>query len=167
MTNDSRLAEALRLLDPPAGERPWYGGATALGCLRGVGAEQAAWKPSPERHSIWELTLHLAYWKYGVRRRLDRTVPHGAFPRTPANWPSPPETTDERGWKADRDLLRSEHEALIATAQALDHRRLDETSGKGEYRHLDLLFGVVTHDIYHTGQIQLMKRLYRDLGGAE
>ena len=94
---DPRLAEVLHLLDPPAGARLWYGGATPIGSLRGVGHVQAAWKPGVDRHSIWELALHIAYWKYAVRRRLEA---------------------------------------------------------------LDLLFGVATHDVYHTGQIQLMKRLY-------
>lgn len=159
---DARLTEALFLLDPPAGERLWYGGASALGSLRGVDHVQAAWKPHPGRHSIWELVLHIAYWKYGVRRRLDQTVPRGAFPRSPANWPSLPSQPDEKAWRGDRALLRSEHEALVETVRSFDVRRLDEEQGDSDYRYLDLVFGAVTHDIYHTGQIQLMKRLYRE-----
>lgn len=158
---DPRLTEVLQLLDPPAGTRLWYGGATVLGSLRGVGCRQAAWKPDPERHSIWELTLHVAYWKYAVRRRLDPSVRRGAFPRSPANWPRMPEVRDERGWKADRALLRDEHGALVGVAKALTPAQLEHRDAKGEYRALDLLFGVVTHDVYHTGQIQLMKRLFR------
>lgn len=157
---DPRLAEALHLLDPPAGERLWYGGATALGSLRGVGPAQAAWKPDPDRHSIWELALHIAYWKYAVRRRLDESVPRGSFPRSPANWPRIPEQPDERAWKEDRAILRREHEALLSLARTLGLDRLDHRDAKGDYRVIDLLFGVATHDVYHTGQIQLMKRLY-------
>lgn len=160
---EPRLAEVLHLLDPPAGTRLWYGGATVLGSLRGVGHEQAAWKPGPDRHSIWELALHAAYWKYAVRRRLDDSVPRGGFPRSPSNWPAIPDVPDERAWKADRDLLRHEHEALLKVARSLTPNELDRRDGKGEYRALDLLFGVATHDVYHTGQIQLMKRLYRDV----
>ena len=163
---ESRLAEVLHLLDPPAGARLWYGGATALGCLRGVGHNQAAWKPSSDRHSVWELALHIAYWKYAVRRRLDASVPRGAFPRSPANWPRIPNEPDPRAWKEDRALLRREHEALVSVARAFGSDRLDRRDAKGDYRALDLLFGVVTHDIYHTGQIQLMKRLYRETVGA-
>lgn len=158
---EPRLAEALHLLDPPAGKRLWYGGATVLGSLRGVGHEQAAWKPDPDRHSIWELALHAAYWKYAVRRRLDTSVPRGAFPRSPANWPRLPDAQNERTWKADRALLRDEHEALMKVARSLTSKQLDHRDAKGEYRALDLLFGVATHDVYHTGQIQLMKRLSR------
>lgn len=157
---EPRLAEVLHLLDPPAGTKLWYGGATVLGSLRGVGCEQAAWKPGPGRHSIWELALHAAYWKYAVRRRLDPSVPRGSFPRAPSNWPRLPSEPDERAWNEDRALLRREHEALVAFARGLAPRDLDRRDGKGEYRALDLLFGVATHDIYHTGQIQLVKRLF-------
>lgn len=161
---DPRLTDALHLLDPPAGERLWYGGASALGSLRGVDHVQAAWKPHPGRHSIWELALHIAYWKYGVRRRLDETIPRGAFPRKPANWPRIRGESDARSWKEDRSLLRSEHEALVEVVRSFDSCRLDERQGKSDYRYVDLIFGAVTHDIYHTGQIQLMKRLYRETG---
>ena len=143
----------------------WYGGASALGCLRGVDHVQAAWRPSPGRHSIWELTLHIAYWKYGVRRRLDESIPRGAFPRTPSNWPRVPPEQNARAWSDDRRLLRSEHEALVHTIRGFDARRLDAKHGKSDYRYVDLIYGVVTHDIYHTGQIQLLKRLYREAHG--
>jgi len=162
---DPRLAEVLHLLDPPAGMKLWYGGATVLGSLRGVDGKQAAWRPAPGRHSIWELVLHAAYWKYAVRRRLDPGVPRGAFPRSPSNWPSMPDLPDERAWREDRALLRREHEALVTVARALSPADLDRRDGKGEYRALDLLFGVATHDIYHTGQIQLTKRLFVEKDG--
>lgn len=161
-SEDPRLREALHLLDPPTGERLWYGGASTLGSLRGVDHVQAAWRPYAGRHSIWELTLHVAYWKYGVRRRLDETIPRGAFPRAPSNWPRQPEAPEAGAWQDDRALLRAEHEALVETVRAFDPVRLDERHGKSEYRFIDLILGVVTHDIYHTGQIQIMKRLYRE-----
>jgi uncharacterized damage-inducible protein DinB len=158
--SDPRLHEILNLLDPAAGKRLWYGGATVAGCLRGVASEQAVWKPARERHSIWELTLHLAYWKYAVRRNLE-ALPQGTFPRSPANWPAVPKPADASHWKADRGLLRSEHAQLAEAVRAFDPRRLNESApGSGNYRFVDLLFGVVSHDLYHVGQIQVLKRLY-------
>src|SRR5688572_21968847 len=70
------------------GRQGWHGGPTPLGALRGVTAEQARWKPSARRKSIWTLTLHITYWKYAVRRMLDGSR-RGAFPRGPSNWPEP------------------------------------------------------------------------------
>ena len=82
-------------LQPAPGTRNWHGGPSPLGALRGVGAEQAAWRPAPRRKSIWALALHIAYWKYTVRRHLVATaLPR--FSRSPSNWPALPATLDER-----------------------------------------------------------------------
>lgn len=159
---DPRLSELLRLLDPEPGRRLWHGGASPLGCLRGVSADVAAWKPAPERHSIWELTLHIAYWKYAVRRILE-DGPKGRFPRKPSNWPRQPAVADQASWQEDRALLKSEHDRLIAAARSLPSERLDEVvPGSGAYRFADLLHGVVMHDAHHVGQIQLLKRIRRE-----
>ena len=155
--DDSRLYEITHLLNPPPGEPLWHGGATPLGALRGVTHEKAAWKPSPERTSIWELTLHIAYWKYAIRRVLDDS-PKGSFPRKPSNFPKMPATITAEGWKEDRALLKSEHQLLVAAVGAFDATRLDEfAEGRKTYRYADLLFGIVAHDLYHVGQIQLLK----------
>ena len=160
---DPRLKEMLHLLNPGPGKRLWFGGASPLGCLRGVPPEQAAWKPTPDRHSIWELTLHIAYWEYAVRRNLDGS-PAGGFPRSPSNWPQVPDPADLRAWKQDRTLLKKEHDSFIATAKAVKPGHLDRMApGSKTYRILDLLYGVVMHDTYHVGQIQLLKRLYSGL----
>lgn len=156
---EARLDEALLLLAPPRGRPLWAGGATPLGSLRGVTAEVAAWKPAPDRHSIWELTLHIAYWKYAVRRKLDGSQ-RGGFPRRPSNWPRVPEPADEEAWKADRALLRDQHQKLVEAIAAFAPKRLDD-AGTATYRYVDLIYGVAMHDTYHAGQIQLMKRLFR------
>ncbi len=158
---DSRIDEILNLLQPKKGTRLWYGGATAAGSLRGVGCEEAAWKPAPERHSICALVLHLAYWKYAVRRILEDS-PKGVFARQPSNWPAVPVDAGEKALKEDRGLLVEEQVKLLAVVRAFGPRRLDEIApGSGRYRFIDLMFGVATHDLYHTGQIQLVRRLYR------
>jgi uncharacterized damage-inducible protein DinB len=146
----------------PRSGRGWHGGPTPLGALRGVGADQARWKPAPRRKSIWTLTLHIAYWNYAVRRLLDGSG-RGAFPRRPPNWPQPPEQLDERSWAADLALLREEHDRLVTAAlnvsPSLLHRR-PPTSRRWTYG--ELLIGIAMHDAYHTGQIQLLKRLWRE-----
>ncbi|MFH1754342.1 MAG: DinB family protein [Candidatus Latescibacterota bacterium] len=159
MTDKPRFKELLHLLDPESGKRLWFGGATPLGCLRGVSPARAAWKPAAERHSIWELTLHIAYWKYAVRRNLEGS-PTGGFPRSPSNWPDVPKAIDANTWKQDRVLLKTEHEALIKAVRGLDDKMLDVAArGSGAYRLIDLLYGIVMHDTYHVGQIQVLKRL--------
>src|SRR3954451_23278396 len=91
-------------LQPPPGRRNWHGGPSPVGALRGVTADQAAWHPTPRRKSVWELSLHIAYWKYAVRRNLvEEEVPR--FPRKPANFPAQPEEPDEAAWARDVALL--------------------------------------------------------------
>ncbi len=80
---DSRLEMTLGLFEPPPGTKLWHGGASVLGALRGVKPEEAAWKPAPDRHSIWDLTLHVAYYNYVIWRRMTGAA-EGGFPRSPS-----------------------------------------------------------------------------------
>ena len=147
-----------RTLQPLRGQA-WHGGPTPSGALRGVSPAEARWRPSRGRHTIWELALHAAYWKYAVRRRLlGADLPH--FPRSPANWPAMPEPADARAWAADRELLAAEHQLLLETVEDFPAARLGRHSGRKRWSYGDLIIGIVMHDAYHAGQIQLMKRLY-------
>lgn len=119
-----------------------------------------AWQPAPARPGIWALTLHIAYWKYAVRRRL---LPAGRerFRRHPANFPEVPPEASEAAWQADVRLLREEHERLMHTIDALPAAQLGRRVGtRKSYTHADLIAGIAMHDAYHAGQIQLLKRLW-------
>lgn len=153
----------LRLLlenvDPRPRRGGWHGGPTAAGALRGVTAEEAAWIPAPGRKSIWDLTLHIAYWKYAVRRRLTGGAA-GGFPRRPSNWPRPPATRDPAAWRADVALLKSEHRQLVTAVAAIPLRRYGEVlPGRKRWTVGELILGIAQHDAYHVGQIQMLKRL--------
>lgn len=153
------LTEAIQ---PRPGRQGWHGGPTPIGALRGVRAEQARWRPAPRRKSIWVLTLHIAYWKYAVRRLLDGSG-RGAFPRQPSNWPEQPERPDEQAWVADVALLRAEHERLVQAAAAVDRTLLfRRPPSSRRWTYGELLVGIAMHDAYHTGQIQLLKRLWQE-----
>lgn len=159
---DPHLSSVLELLDPPKGFTPWHGGPTLMGSLRGVDHNQAAWKPAPDRHSIWELALHIAYWKYSVCRYMDRKTPKG-FERSPANWPEIGEPSAEQ-WKEDKKLIRRHHEALVEVVGQFPDDRLNEPIVEDkEWTFSQLITGIAAHDTYHIGQIQLMKRLYKSM----
>lgn len=147
-----------RTITPRHG-RAWHGGVTPLGALRGVTARQARWIPAGYRHSIWALTLHLAYWKYAIRRHLEpETIPR--FPRGPSNWPRVPSPANDAAWKQDVALLRSEQDRFDAALRSLDPMRLDrKPPGGRKWTYGDLILGVLAHDAYHVGQVQLIKRL--------
>jgi len=139
----------LEILDHGYEKKAWHG-PNLKGALRGVSAKGAAWRPAPGRHNIRDLVLHAAYWKYAVRRRLGGEK-RGSFPVAGSNWFTSGGRPDEKAWRKDRELLEREHRQLRATIAGLrsGKKRLPEA----------ILFGVAFHDVYHAGQIQLLKRL--------
>jgi hypothetical protein len=140
----------IELLDEAFDKKSWHG-PNLRGSIRGVSAKQAAWRPKPGAHNIWELTLHAAYWKYVVRRRITGEK-RGSFVLTGSNFfPRPVETTD-KAWRADIEILESEHKKLrdvVANLPAKGHNP----------KTLHLIRGAAAHDLYHAGQIRLLRRL--------
>jgi uncharacterized damage-inducible protein DinB len=162
--SDRTIPLLLRTIEPARG-RAWHGGPTPVGALRGVTAEQAAWVPAPGRSSIWALTLHIAYWKYAVRRHLvGGRAPR--FPRSPANFPAVPSSPTEAAWREDCWLAAEEHRTFVEAVKQFDPRKLDRRSPTGRrWTYGEMISGIMAHDAYHTGQIQLIKRLWEERGG--
>jgi hypothetical protein len=138
-------------------DRPAWHGPNLRAAVRGVTAAQAAWRPAPGRHCIWELVLHCAYWKHRVWRKL-AGGPAGAFPRRPANFPAVPARPGPAAWKADLGLLEEEHRRLRSAVEALPAARLTQRLGRSSPARL--IYGVAAHDAYHAGQIRLLVRLW-------
>ena len=157
--SNSLIALLLRVIDQAYDQRSWHG-TTLRGSLRGLTAEEALWRPGRGRHSIWELALHAAYWKYAVRRRLAGEG-IGSFERKPSNWPEIASPADARAWKRDVAFLDAEHRKLRAVIADLTPAALQERSPKGVWTNAEEIHGVAAHDLYHTGQIQLIKRLMK------
>jgi len=151
----------LSLLDEAFDKKAWHG-TNLRGSVRGLSAETAAWRPAPGRHSIWELTVHTAYWKYAVRRRLTGEK-RGSFVLQGSNFfPRPgPEGVSEAAWKKDVALLVSEHRKLRRAVAAVKPSALTRTSSGHRTTNLTLIRGIAAHDLYHAGQIQVLKRLVR------
>jgi hypothetical protein len=148
----------LRLLDEAYDEKAWHG-PNLRGALRGLAAEQAMWRPGAERHNIWEIAIHAAYWKYAVRRRL-LGEKRGSFSLKGSNWFARPEDCSEKAWKADLKLLDEEHRRLREAVAGFAPGRLYERAPGSKGFAVALIQGVTAHDLYHAGQIQLIKRLY-------
>jgi uncharacterized damage-inducible protein DinB len=154
-TRDVRLL--LSILDQAYDRRSWHG-SNLRGSIRGVTVRQAAWRPAAGRHNIWEIVIHAAYWKYAVWRRLaDRS--RGTFPLTGSNWFRRPQDSTGTAWRADVALLERMHRSLRAAAATLSTRDLSLKPAGGSESRFALLSGVAAHDVYHAGQIQLLKKL--------
>lgn len=149
----------LRMIDQAFDRRSWHG-TNLRGSIRGLDAGVAAWRPAPGRHNIWEITVHAAYWKYTVRRRLlgER---RGSFPLKGSNWfPRPIGRGDADAlWQADVALLVSTHRSLREAVASIDAQALHAPLPGGKTSTIDMLTGIAAHDLYHAGQIQILKRL--------
>lgn len=149
----------LKLIDEAYKSKTWHG-PNLRGSLRGVTAVAAVWRPSPKRHNIWEITLHAAYWKYAVRRRLCGDK-RGSFPIKGSNWFVLPADANEAEWKAHLHLLDEMHRVLRDAIADMSPARLFTKVPGSKHTAAELIYGIACHDVYHAGQIQLLKRLLK------
>jgi uncharacterized damage-inducible protein DinB len=148
------IALLLDLIDEAFDRAAWHG-PTLRGSLRGVTAEQAAWRPARGRHTIRELTIHAAYWKYAVRRRLTGEA-RRSFPLAGSNWFDAPAS---RSWIDDVRLLTEEHRRLRAAVASYPARALRNPIDARKQTAAFTIRGIAAHDLYHAGQIQLIRKL--------
>ena len=142
-------------------DRPSWHGTNLRGSLRGVKPAEALWRPAPGRHNIWEIVLHTAYWKYRVRRRL-LGEKQGSFVLAGNNWFERSDGLSSQLWRREIGLLEAEHRQLREAVLSLTAADLDKPAGGDRYRVRQLIRGGAAHDLYHAGQIQLLKRLLRN-----
>lgn len=157
------MSEAQRLADLV--ERivegdPWHG-SNVVTLLDRLSAREAAERPVPGSHSIWELVLHMTGWCDEVRARLDGAP---AGDPAPGDWPAVGDTSPA-AWASAVTTLVDSHRTLAAAIRragdavletpVVDHR--DPASGTGLSRYLTL-HGLVHHTAYHAGQIGLLRR---------
>lgn len=139
---------------------PWHGSPLSQ-ILEGVTHSHAAAKPIAAAHSIWELVLHIAAWKNEVRRRLSGAP--AADPQE-GDWPAVREVSDA-AWRDARDHLELAHRLLVSAVRDLPETKLFEPTNDARNREMgtgvtyyELLHGAVQHDVYHAGQIAVLKR---------
>jgi uncharacterized damage-inducible protein DinB len=137
----------------------WHG-VNLRGAIRGLSPGQAARRPAPGRHNIWEIVVHCAYWKYAVWRRLTGAR-RGSFPVEGSNWFERPVARTPAAWAADRRLLERMHRTLRLAIAETPAAALRRRSAGLKTTPFDLIAGVAAHDLYHAGQIQLIKTLAR------
>ena len=149
----------LAALDEAFDRRAWHG-TTLRGSIRGLGAADTVWRPAAGRHNIWEIVDHCAYWKYAVRRRLVG-LKRGSFAQRGSNWFPTPKPATESQWRATVSQLTDEHRQLRAVVAGLSDSTLPRRAMGGSDSNAALIRGIAAHDLYHAGQVQLLKRLRR------
>ena len=147
----------LDIVDQAYDRRAWHG-TNLRGSIRGLHAGDASWRPGPQRHNIWEIVIHTTYWKYAVRRRI-LGEKRGSFPLKGSNWFRRPVENTEAAWRSDVALLEETQTSLRRAIERVPAGQLHRRQGTSKFTFAQLIYGIASHDLYHAGQIQLVKRL--------
>ena len=151
MSDAARIAEQLR----NAFEGNAWHGPALLELLADIDPATAASHPLPETHSIWELVLHVAAWDDAVNRRI---VERKALQLKAAQNFPPVKDKSSAAWKKAIAHLKKTHAALVKTASSLSDKRLGERVPGKKYNIRFMLDGVAQHELYHAGQIAILKK---------
>lgn len=132
----------------------WHGPAL-LELLQDVNAGTAAANPLADAHSIWELVLHIAAWDGAALRRIagEKIQLAGV-----ANFPVVPKPT-EAAWRKAVTQAKRTHDVLVKTVARLPESRLRERVPGKKYDFGHMLHGVAQHELYHAGQIAILKKM--------
>ena len=156
-TTAEKITEAPRIVDQlqRSFEGDAWHGPSISEILADVSAEHAAAHSLPEAHSIWEIVRHMTAWQRTVRERLEgrpvRELPDEE------DWPGADATSPAAWTDAVRDL-RAEYEQLLEVARQLSDRDLDSRPNGERSTAYEMLHGVVQHNLYHAGQIAVLKK---------
>ena len=135
-----------------AGEA-WHG-PSLLKILADIDAAKAAARPIAGAHSIWELVMHIAAWDKAVTDRLEGG--RGAV-SSEENFPVIDDSS-EASWQKAIETLKQNHRELLEAIGRVEDSRLDEPVAEGMSSAYVHLHGAVQHDLYHAGQIAILKK---------
>jgi len=144
--------------------KPWHGPSRAA-VLAHVSPVEAAWRPAPDAHSMWEIVLHMRSWTLEVLRRA-----RGGVPSEPqgGDWPPVSTPPSAAAWRETLASLDAAHAALVAQVAAMDDAaraapvrdRPGDPQGTAITQRA-MIRSLAEHDVYHTGQLAMLKRLAR------
>lgn len=127
--------------------------------LQGLTAAQAAWKPSPDRNSVWEILNHIALWKEYFASRLAGELPRPSGWARGVDWQAIGEVT-EPAWQSTIQRLIDAHAALKAELAKRSDEDLERPLPGSKYP-LYAIQNMIAHDAYHCGQISYIRALQR------
>ena len=148
----------LAFLDTVSVGGDWVSHAPLLASIQDLAAAQAAWKPSPERKSIWEIANHVAFWTEYFVSRMAGEPPRPSGWYKDLQWQGLPEVTED-GWREAIQRLRDAHEAFKAELAKRTDEQLEQPLPGGRTPLFAYIQTEVTHRCYHCGQIMYLRAL--------
>jgi uncharacterized damage-inducible protein DinB len=149
----SEIKRILGQMDRAYSGEAWHG-PDLKQLLDGVSAEDASKHPVPGAHSIWEIVNHIAAWNTIVHQKSIGESPEVT---TETDWP-PVWEADDVAWKRALENLAESRTRLRNYVKTLRDDQLDERIVGDNYSRYVLLHGLVQHDLYHAGQIAVLKK---------
>ncbi len=146
----SETARIATMMEQSFGGDAWHGPSVRT-ILANVDAAAAAARPIAGAHTIGEIAGHVAAWKDVIRRRLAGEV-------VPGPDQDFPDATGEAAWSATRGRLEESHRRLRDAVAALPDERLSQVVAGKHYTAYVMLHGIIQHDLYHAGQMTLLKK---------
>jgi len=151
MSELERIADQLRR----AVEGEAFHGPALKEILQDVTAKQAMQRPLGQAHTIWEITQHIAGWQGEITNRLKGQTAKTLPPEE--NFPAS-KNANEATWRTTLEQLERSYQELAAAIRQFPESRLDDIVPGRDYKFYVLLHGIVQHDLYHAGQIALLKK---------
>jgi uncharacterized damage-inducible protein DinB len=152
----SEIDRILDLMDRAFSGDAWHG-PSLVSALEGLSAEDASKHAIRGAHSIWELVHHLGSWNAIVLHRLKG---EDVEVTTERDWPPVWEVSETAWQRAVGNLLES-HQRFRDFVAGIPDDQLGEkyqtTSGSNTSRYV-VLHGVIQHNLYHAGQIVLLRK---------
>lgn len=149
-------AERIRnLLQSTYEGEPWHG-SSVKSIINGITPQQANTRVLTECHSIWELVLHITAWRNFAWQKLTGNSSFD-ISSLEQDWP-PVKQTDMDSWQAALQNLEQSQQSLIQVLKNTDDDKLNEVVPGRNYSFYVLLHGIIQHDLYHAGQIAMLKK---------
>ena len=149
----SEVERILQHYDGVLNGNAWHGD-PVWQILDGISAQQAAARPLPSAHTIWEIVMHMTFWEGVVTQRL---AGERAGLVEELNFPPMPAVTVEN-WHKSLDDLRTSNRTFRAALAKLDPAKLNELTAAGKRTYYGEAHGIIEHHVYHLGQIALLKK---------
>lgn len=135
--------------------RAWHG-PSFMDTLKDVNTEEAGMRPVDQRHTIWEIVNHCAYWMDAFTGALKGKEMPRIVPGSDEDWPQMGAT--EEDWIGAKEDLRKSHEALVSALASFDESYLGSTVPGRSYTYQKMIHGISDHNVYHAGQIAVFRK---------
>lgn len=148
-----RIKHALKMIYNGS---PWHG-ASLLHLLKGVDYLQASQRPVSGGHTIWELVQHILNWREFAIKKMEGETDFDITLNSSDDWVYS-QAPIEAQWQNLLSELVASQQTILEILESWFDEQLDEKVPGKDYTFYTLLQGIMDHDIYHAGQLALVRK---------